>query len=504
MSEPTSPPAPARTGSGLEEPISTSDDVWGPTRLTPPPTGSITRPPSPYELPPGVPVTPAHGVPARGGSRVSDGTDDAWGATHLTAPPTGALPSDPAPWHEPDPGWTPAETPQAPTAFSPPDERGELPAAEIPQPAITTILVPKPIRGLPPDVPVAGRYSAPAEESSPAPRRRPAIWVLGGIGVVLVALLAYYVWDQNRPVVVSSEIVVPSSAAASAPRVARGDLAVKGYLEALAAGDIDKAVSYGPVGGGSRALLVPAALRASLAAAPITNINVTTADALASTIHASYQLGTQAVVSDFHVVKKDDGNWELASSTTTVRLSAKRADSVPLIINGQTIGPVVELELVPGMYTMTTGLPYLAYQPTTKITVPDLSYSKPISELPVDVTPQGKTALIQATQASLAACIDLQQLSPPNCPMVEATSRPVIPSTIRRVLIVADPVSGAQWVVDSSNAAVASALIQVRYSLSASFDANTTTAGTEFNQSWTARADATKTRAGDLSIQWGH
>src|SRR5665811_719585 len=34
-----------------------------------------------------------------------------------------------------------------------------------------------------------------------------------------------------------------------------------------------------------------------------------------------YRLGTQAVVSDYKVVKKDDGNWQLASSTTTVRLS---------------------------------------------------------------------------------------------------------------------------------------------------------------------------------------
>jgi len=65
-------------------------------------------------------------------------------------------------------------------------------------------------------------------------------------------------------------------------------------------------------------LLVPDALKASLAAAPITNINVTAADATASTIHASYQLGTQAVVSDFHVVKQDDGNWQLTASTTTV------------------------------------------------------------------------------------------------------------------------------------------------------------------------------------------
>jgi hypothetical protein len=376
-----------------------------------------------------------------------------------------------------------------------------MPAAEIPQVGVASIVVPRPIRGLPLDQPAAGRFAAPAEKALVVRRTKPTIWVLSIVTLILLGLAGYAVWDRNRPVAVSPDIVVPSSAQASAPKVARGDLAVKGYLEALAAGDITKAISYGPVGGGSRALLVPDALKASLAASPITNINVTPADATASTIHASYQLGTQAVVSDFRVAKLDDGNWQLASSTATVRLGAKRTDNVPLVINGQTIGPVVELELVPGTYSMTTGLPYLAYQSTTKITVNDLSYSKPISELPVDVTSEGKDALIQATQASLAACIDYQQLSPPNCPLVEPTKSPVVNSTITRELIVADPVSGAAWVADSSNASVASALISVRYRISATYQDGGTTGWTPYDQSWTARADATKQT---LSITWGH
>ena len=512
MSEPTSPATPVRPGSGLEDPPAfprpAADDVWSSTRLTPPPAGDLTGAPSPFEAAPYVPSSPS---PVSAGAftysaaliDTADG-QDAWGATHLAAPPSGALPTTPAPWHEPNPGWTPGEAPAAPSAFSPPDERGGMPAAEIPQSGITSLIVPKPIRGLPLDQPTAGRFTAPAEKTRVARRKRPAIWVFAGVGVVLIALLSYVVWDQNRPVAVSPDIVVPTSAQASAPKVARGDLAVKGYLEALAAGDIEKAISYGPVGGGSRVLLVPDALKASLAAAPITNINVTAADATASTIHASYQLGTQAVVSDFHVVKQDDGNWQLTASTTTVRLSAKRTDNVPLVINGQTIGPVVELELVPGTYTMTTGLPYLAYQSSTKITVNDLSYTKPISELPVDVTPEGRDALVQATQASLAACIDLQQLSPPNCPMIEPTKSPVVASTIKRELIVADPVSGAQWVVDSSNASVASALIPVHYRVFAQYVDGSTSGWTPYDQSWTARADAPKSRASDLSIQWGH
>ena len=512
MTEPTSPVTPVRPGAGLEDspawPGPATDDVWGSTRLTPPPAGDLTPVPSPFEASPYIPPSPSP-VPAGSFTYAPELIDtadgqDAWGATHLAAPPSGALPTTPAPWNEPNPGWTPGEAPAAPSAFSPPDERGGMPAAEIPQSGITSLIVPKPIRGLPLDEPTAGRFTAPAEKARVARRKRPTIWVLSAVGVIVIALLGYYVWDHGRPIAKDPNIIVPSSAQASAPKVARGDLAVKGYLEALASGDIETAISYGPVGGGSRVLLVPEALKASLAAAPITNINVTAADATASTIHASYQLGTQAVVSDFHVVKQDDGNWQLTASTTTVRLSAKRTDNVPLIINGQTIGPVVELELVPGTYSMTTGLPYLAYQSSTKITVNDLSYTKPISELPVDVTAEGRDALVQATQASLATCIDLQQLSPANCPMIEPTKTPVVASTIKRELTVADPVSGVQWVVDSSNASVASALVPVRYRLFAQYVDGSTSGWMGYDQSWTARADATKTRASDLSIQWGH
>jgi hypothetical protein len=69
---------------------------------------------------------------------------------------------------------------------------------------------------------------------------------------------------------------------------------------------------------------------------------------------------------------------------------------------------------------------------------------------------------------------------------------------------VADPVSGAQWVVDSSNASVASALIPVHYRVFAQYVDGSTSGWTPYDQSWTARADATKSRASDLSIQWGH
>lgn len=328
------------------------------------------------------------------------------------------------------------------------------------------------------------------------------MWIVAGIVIALVGIVAYALIQRNRPITIDPNIVVPSSAEASAPKVARGDLAVKGYLEALQKGDIDGALSYGPVGGGSRVLLVPEALKASLAASPITNIKVVEAGATASTIHASYQLGTQAVNADYKVEKKNDGNWQLASSTTTVRLEAKRSDRVPMIINGQKIGTVVELEFVPGTYTMSTGLPFLEYQTTTKITVNDLNYAKTISELPVDVTAEGKEALLRAAQASLSACLNYQRLSPTNCPMRESANKPLNESTIQRKLKVQDPLGGAAWIVDKDDAAVAQTVIQLSYTLSARYADGDTTGEQTYDKQWIVKTDATKSRYQDLEILW--
>lgn len=511
MTEPRSPITPVREVVSASASAATSDDVWGATHLSPPPPGSITptwssfapeAPPQPQTY---VPAAPAPFDTSSGTPEVTDPDDlsDAWGATHLAGPPSGSLSMTPAPWQAATPGWTPEAVPASPTAFSPPDERGGLPAAQVPETILPDIDVPKPIRGVPVDQPVAGRFAAP-EEQVVRTRRLPkrSVWIAAGVAVVVVAVVVASIWQNNRPVTVDSRIVVPTSAQASAIRVARGDLAVKGYLEALQSGDVEKAMGYGPAGSGSQVLLNSESYKVSLAASPITNIVVQSADATASTIHASYQLGTQAVVADYKVVKNDDGNWRLSASTTTVRLEAKRGANVPLLMNGTAVGQVVEIELLPGTYTFTTGLPYLQYQTTTKITVNDLSYNKPIAELPLDVTPEGKDALNRATLQSLRNCLGVQQLAPTNCPIREAANKPLVMSSIQRRLLVDDPTNSAQWTSNKDEPELAQASVTVQYVVTATYADGGTTGDVPFTKLWTVKVDASKTSGQDLSILW--
>ncbi len=488
-----------------------SDDAWGATHLSPPPAGSLTptwssfSPEAPRQPEAYVPVAPAPFDTSSGAPEVTDPDDlsDAWGATHLSAPPEGSLPMTPAPWQATTPGWTPEAAPASPSAFSPPDERGNLQAAVPSQAVLPDTDVPKPIRGVPIDQPVAGRFAAP-EEKAERTRRLPkrSVWIAAGAAVVVVAVVVASIWQNNRPVAVDSQIVVPTSAQASAIRVARGDLAVKGYLEALQSGDVEKAMGYGPAGGGSSVLLNSETYKQSLAASPITNIVVQPAEATASTIHASYQLGTQAVVADYKVVKNDDGNWRLSASTTTVRLEAKRGVNVPLLMNGTAVGQVVEIELLPGTYTFTTGLPYLQYQTTTKITVNDLSYNKPIAELPLDVTQEGKDALNRATLTSLRNCMSIQQLAPSNCPIREAANKPLVMSSIQRRLVIDDPTNNAQWNANKDEPEMAQATVQVSYVVNASYADGGTTGDVPFTKLWTVKVDASKAVGQELSILW--
>ncbi len=461
-----------RPNPGVKEPPPVVGDPWSATRLPPPP-GITSRIGTPPQVSASTPVPMSSLVskvpPAGGGGPVDAPTFDAPVRQEAVAKPVDL---------------------NRPT--------GEAQAPELD--------VPKPIPGAPIDAPSRGRYSRPDEAPSHgrARRRRRPVWLLGAVGAIVLGLVGYLVWDQYRPIQVDPSIVVPTTAQASKAVVARGDQVVREYLTALKDGDIDKALTYGPVGPGSTVLLNQATVRRGLDRAPIGSINVPTADENASQIRASYTIGTEAVEAVFRVVKNDDGSWHLAKATTTVHVSAKRNDRVPLSINGQVVGPVVDLELVPGSYAFDTTLPYLAYHERTNFTVPNLDYGTPIEELPVVITPQGREALIQATNTSLDQCLSSQELSPVNCPFrfPLPPGRQIVPGSIHRTLDLAEPAAVAQWAVSPSDFAVAEALVTVKGSLTATYTNGDTTGASGFNDTWTVTIDATRSRPQDLTVRW--
>ena len=156
--------------------------------------------------------------------------------------------------------------------------------------------------------------------------------------------------------------VPPGSSAppTSAPPAEKASDAVTGYLNALAAGDVAGALSYAadPVAAGP--FLTGAVLAESAKRAPLTTVNVTPVDDdNATVVAATYKFGDTDVVENFDVVKLGDV-WKLTRVVKTVELGLSRQSSVPMRINGVKVSSNT-VDLLPGSYAFTTGLPYISY-----------------------------------------------------------------------------------------------------------------------------------------------
>ena len=513
MSDDTRPPGDVP---GSADPHQSAESAPDPTMLRPSPSSLVTTPgdttqlrPSPTSLPPGdttqlrpspTSLPPADTTQLRPGSRdLPAPSRQAWAATHLPPPPSGSLPDQVSGAPDEPPGWTPPSPGSDTSAFSPEsDSAGQEPVyvPEVKVPQIRKDVL-EPLGEI--------RYQAPADPPPPPQRRSPVqLWMVLTAALVVAATVAgVLVWRSTRPVWIDPAI--PGNEPAKIA-YQRGDQVVAEYLNALATGDIKKALALGPKGGsGSEVLLQEAAVRASIQDAPISSIQVPPADENASLIHASYQVGSQAVPAVFRVARDDDRSWRLAKATTTVEITARRSSRLPLYINGIEIPPNVnQLELVPGSYTLSTQLPFVAYLPDTKFTVQNLDYTNPIKDLPVVITEAGSQALVKASRTSLNNCMNSHALSPPNCPFrweIPTGFEPDL-NTMSYTPSQADAVSGATWTVSASDQALAQTVVRVAGKMTIRFKGQPTLSENAYDGQWTITADITKLRAEDLDVQW--
>lgn len=366
--------------------------------------------------------------------------------------------------------------------------------------------VPRPTGGIPLDTPIGGRFAVPDQAVTPDENRtRRPRWPLVVGALVLAVVVGSGVWWQYlRPQQNDPDIIGPTSGKTDVIKVQRGDEAVRGYLAALKAGDARTALSYGRLGGpGSQVLLTEAALKDSLARAPIENVVVPDADANASQIPAQYTIGGETVNTVFKVARTDDGGWQLARTTASIQITAARSDRVPLVVNGVALPDVQYLELLPGSYHFTTGLPFLAYSEQTDIKVPSLEYAEPLRTLPLEITPEGRTALTEAGKASTTACLARQDLAPPNCPFQAANlGRPIKQSSIRWELT-NDPWSTASWTLNASDPAVSEATLLFTITLSVEFENGDRSPDNPVGSGKVSMiTDISRTRAADLEVKW--
>lgn len=355
----------------------------------------------------GQPVGPGHGYPGpqgpaqgpqgpQGPMPLSYGQPAPYGATpYGTQPGPGQPPSAPYGQPVPTPYGQPAPSPYGATPYGSPQGPGQ------PAPGQTY-----PYPGGP-----RGPYAAPGVPPlGRAPRKRgkgPIVAVVVGALVVLLAIGAgaYYLLVAKA----TPSSTEPDKATASTA-------ALQGYLDALAAGDADKAKRYAMNPPADSPLLTNAFLKASVAKNPITEVKVDpSSDTGASTyLTASYKIGGTLVQGSFQLTKVNK-IWKLNDVVSTVDRPTYWG-TLGVTINGTT-APSPKLTFFPGVYQLATGTSLLAFDQTTFTVNEPSDYVSALSSSEPVLTDAGKKLMISQTQAWLTQCLAVQDTNPKDCGM---------------------------------------------------------------------------------------
>ena len=329
-------------------------------------------------------------------------------------------------------------------------------------------------RGLPrypdsvPGPDVSPRPAPPPPE--PAGRQWPVV-VAAAVVLVSVAVFAVIGNRVGVPAPVFSSGVSsptaatgPASSSPSAQATTPAD-AVVGYLQAVAAGDLDLALSYSADPAPDSPLLSAEVFSQAQQAAPLTDISVPTLSGPSppEAVSALYQVGGNPVSQSFGVRQVGDV-WKLDQVTAELDLSPLRSGGLPLSVNGVPIETDVVAAL-PGAYTFSTDLKLLTFANRSMLTVTGPS-TQLSSEVGPTVTGLGKDAAVDAAKKSFQSCLKVKAVNPKNCPFnIQDRSLSLREDTIVWSVAGADPFAEAKV---TASGAVASVTITYSVKLTAS------------------------------------
>lgn len=314
------------------------------------------------------------------------------------------------------------------------------------------------------------RFEAPVIEEERS--RGPFPWkmvvaVFTVVVVLAVAAGTFYALVLRKPTVDERTIVKPSGSA-SAGNIRTPQAAVSEYLHALADGDIDKALSLGERGGDETSTMVLLSRKAHQAMrekAPIENIKILTTDKKASDVEVSYTLAGQPVHTSIPVVLDDRGSYELERTTVTVVIELVQAESLPLKVNGVEVPKVQPIEVVPGVYNLSTELPFIQYPSDNSFTIGSLQFAE---ETLLPATPAftniGNDAFRSAVERSLEQCVEMQAPSPKGCPQGVRPAKAIKPGSIKWSLV-GNPLVGVQPSLSTDDLSIGVATLDMTFNL---------------------------------------
>jgi len=251
--------------------------------------------------------------------------------------------------------------------------------------------------------PGAAPYGAPgypmAAPMAAPPARKKDTWVIIGIIILVLlivgTLIGFHVFSgsQNNP-----NKPVPAGQATSA------QAAVRGYLQALAAGNSADALAFLATTPSDTSLLTDAVLAAGNAINPISNIDVQSANSTSYYVSASYSIGTQNVNANYYTTQY--GKYYKLENATGHAFLPFTGAGVPLQVNGVDVktSMLSELTLFPGSYVVTTSNSLLTVTDGTFV-VTDSIHSADNMSMSIDLVSDAQTQFQAAAKTALDGCM---------------------------------------------------------------------------------------------------
>lgn len=197
--------------------------------------------------------------------------------------------------------------------------------------------------------------------------------------------------------------------------------AVQGYLEALARGDAEAALSYGSGEPGSKEFLTDEILKKQIDKMPITNIKIlsdSSKDAISiGQVHVSVSFGDK--VSDETLMLKRSGKeWKLDNASVKLDRLGGSFDKTSKVLTlfGKPL-PDAAVYVFPGWQDLSTDNPNLKVT-SQPVLLKGLSGYASLSSSDVEVTinENGQGAALKAIRDAVAKCVQSTELRPSNCP----------------------------------------------------------------------------------------
>ena len=250
------------------------------------------------------------------------------------------------------------------------------------------------------------------------PTRRRDVPLLVFVGVVVL-------------VVVGSLVGASALTSGSRSPESRAAAVVQQFLEALAAGDSTKALSYAATPPADTSLLTDEVLRAGQQQAPLADIAVVPGGT-ATRVDVTFTRGGEPGSDTYTVTRTADG-YKIDRVSGTVTFVTAGVDKLPLLANGVEVR-TTSVELFPGEYAFTTGLKNVDWGGDARATV-RIALPSDVPRLAPRITDAGKQAFLAGAKKIVGTCTAKRELNPSgDCPfgLRQPSAGPKVPdSTVR-------------------------------------------------------------------------